>query len=84
MPLLDHRQLQDREERILAYVILTFIANGYVWQDRPHNVAKVYTSTININIIYMGLSEKYRYLICAFYEAHTRDVVIYQCLFFPA
>lgn len=42
MPLLDHRQLEGREERILAYVILTFISHGYVWQDRPHNVAKVY------------------------------------------
>lgn len=43
MPLLDHGKLEGREERVLAYVLLTFIAHGYVWQDKNHNVAKVYT-----------------------------------------
>ena len=45
MPLLETSRLTSHRERRLAYMLLSFIGNGYVWQEGHTGVARVSNST---------------------------------------
>ena len=48
MPLLDHNKLQGHRQWRLAYTFLTFIGNGYVWQEEDDGLIKVTVSICGV------------------------------------
>ena len=51
MPLLDYRQLSTYKEHCVAFMLLSFIGSGYVWQDGKDSVPKVISMTKEYAII---------------------------------